>query len=236
MSLTYVCSWWRAVALAVPELWAAVSGTQDWTQSTTFGVLRVWMNNACMSSTTSGAGTVFPLDLHLAAPLPTSPDLREARRMVRVFRLFLNHVGMCRSLNLRLDKNLLRELEILLQTPSSPDVIHRHPALLLEDVEFAFPAKMSVCVDHINALIAWLNAAPALRRLRWTYFFDNERLHMEALPWHKLEEVILQCPMSFDRSLACLSQCTSAKTVFISNLGGIPLSLITSSVPQRSIT
>lgn len=224
LSFAYVCSWWRAVALGVPQLWTSVSGTQDWTKSTTSGLFTLWMNNVSRSNeATKEQMREYALNLHLSPPRPSPSDIREGRRMVRVLRIFWANIRRCRSLNLRLDKNTLHELRTLvLESASKSDNIDNAVPSILEDVELSFAFDTTVYNDFIDDLITWLKKLPALRRIRLTYVgvFNNESpIRTDMMPWSSFYEAHITCGMSFKNSVAALAQCTSARTVRLSGMG-----------------
>jgi len=221
LSLIYVCSWWRAVALGIPQLWTSVSGTQDWTKSTTSGLFKLWMNNVSRSNETGKEKMrEYALNLHLSPPRPSPSEIREGRRMVRVLRIFWANIRRCRSLNLRLDKNTLHELRLLI-LESNDDIDNTVPPFL-EDVELSFTFDTTVYNDFIDDIIIWLNKLPALRRIRLTYvgIFNNESpIRTDLMPWSSFHEAHITCGMSFKNSVAALAQCTSARTVRLSGMG-----------------
>ncbi len=215
LSLTRVCSWWRAVARAVPELWAAVSGAQDWTARTTPGVLRVWLAHLASAA----GGTSGPVDLHLAHGRPQPPDPREAGHLTRVLRLFFDraHLQCLRAICLRLESGMLTELRTLLRSEKGGT-----PATQLEEADLTFVLNTGSRTLEINALIAWLRALPHLRRLRWVYLppaRSYEGIRIDALPWDTLEEVLMRFPMSQATSLACVARCITATTIALEALG-----------------
>lgn len=215
LSLTRICSWWRAVARAVPELWTAVSGAQDWTTRTTPGVLRVWLAHLA----TAGGPAGGPVDLYLAHARPTPPDPREAAHLTRVLRLFLDraHLPCLRALCLRLESGMLIELRALLRIAKGGA-----PAAQLEEADLTFALNTGSRAAEINVLIGWLRTLPRLRRLRWIYLpsaRSYEGIHIDALPWGALEEVLVRFPMSFATSLACIARCTVATTIALEALG-----------------
>ena len=224
LSFTYVCSWWRAVALGVPQLWTSVSGTQDWTKSTSSGLFTLWMNNVFRSDEASKEKMrEYALNLHLAPPRPSPSDIREGRRMIRVLRIFWANIWRCRSLNFRLDKNTLHELRTLvLESASTGDNIDNVIPRFLEDVELSFTIDTTVYNDFIDDLITWLKKLPAIRRIRLTYVgvFNNESpIRTDLMPWSSFYEAHITCGMSFKNSVAALVQCTSARTVRLSGMG-----------------
>ncbi|KJA20522.1 hypothetical protein HYPSUDRAFT_784666 [Hypholoma sublateritium FD-334 SS-4] len=215
LSLTRICSWWRAVARAVPELWTAVSGGQDWTARTTPGVLRVWLAHLA----TAGGPAGGPVDLYLAHARPTPPDPREAAHLTRVLRLFLDraHLPCLRALCLRLESGMLIELRTLLRTAKGGS-----PAAQLEEADLTFALNTGSRAAEINVLIGWLSTLPRLRRLRWVYLpsaRSYEGIHINALPWGALKEVLVRFPMSLATGLACIARCTAATTIALEVLG-----------------
>jgi hypothetical protein len=86
--------WWHIVALRVPELWIALSGTLDLTLGMNYGVFRVWMNNMEISHVSRQG---YPLDLHLANIPPMAPYAYETPRMGRVLQLVWEQIGIVRS-------------------------------------------------------------------------------------------------------------------------------------------
>ncbi|KIM38343.1 hypothetical protein M413DRAFT_12814 [Hebeloma cylindrosporum] len=217
LSFTFVCSWWRAVAFGIPQLWTSVSGTQDWTKSTTSGLFTLWMNNV---SRNNEARREYGLDLHLAPPRPTPSDIREGRRMVRVLRIFWANIQRCRSLNLRLDKNTLHALRtLILESAAKGD--NASPPPFLEDLELSFTLDTTVYNDFIDDLIIWLRKLPSLRRLRLTYvgMFNESPIRADLMPWSSFHEVHITCGMSFENSVAALTQSTSARTVRLAGMG-----------------
>ncbi|KAF8193304.1 hypothetical protein BJ912DRAFT_1141797 [Pholiota molesta] len=216
MSFTYVCSWWRVVALSVPELWTPISAAQNWTLSTTYGVLRVWMNNIRISS----APRAFPLDLHLDSYLPTEANARarEILRMTRTLQLFWQHLGMIRSLRLGLSPQLAEALAELLQYRDA----EYEMAMTLEEVHFTFKSPDQLGVKKINSIIEWLGGLPALRRIQWIYYPSGvpayRGVNMESLPWEKLEDITIRFPMTLEETVTFISRCTSAKTMSLTTV------------------
>lgn len=226
LSFTYVCSWWRIVALHVPELWMALSGTPDWTLGINYGVLRVWMNNMEVSRVSRQA---CPLNLHLANISPMAPHAYETPRMGRVLQLFWEHVGIVRSLRLCLDTSLLHALSELLQQPKGAG---SGLATTLMDISFTFASSIRRSVDEINGLIAWLGTLPALRQLRWIYHPSSlalQSIDMNKLPWETLENVTIEMPMALADIVTYVSRCRSAKAISLTtvrwmvNDGDLPL-------------
>ena len=182
------------------------------------------MNNVSRSDETGKEKMrEYALNLHLSPPRPSPSEIREARRMVRVLRIFWANIRRCRSLNLRLDKNTLHELRtLILASASKSDNIDNSVPPFLEDVELSFTFDTTVYNDFIDDLIIWLQKLPALRRIRLTYVgvFNNESpIRTDLMPWSSFHEAHITCGMTFKNSVAVLGQCTSARTVRLSGMG-----------------
>ncbi|CAA7265716.1 unnamed protein product [Cyclocybe aegerita] len=219
LSYTHVCRWWRAVALAVPELWMAVSGTRDWVGYTSPGVLRIWMEHAHNSLTMRDIGrAIHPSQaLHLHLGNPPSTMEKYTPRTVKVLKHFWNQITLCRSLSLTLDLYLIPHFYDLIKDKNNL------PAMpLLEDVELVFISRPAGFSAQGNAIISWLKSLPALRRLRWLYtrriIKSSPRVFLGNLPFEKLDTLSLTCAMPFKVALCYIGRCTSATTVHINNL------------------
>ncbi|KDR78447.1 hypothetical protein GALMADRAFT_1250433 [Galerina marginata CBS 339.88] len=229
MSFTYVCSWWRAVALGVPELWVAVCVGPERSGMTTPGVMRVWMDHVegvleKQTREEEAGRKGMKLDLHLAVLCDEEAQYAEIEYIRKTIPIFCDKLPIARSLHLVLDKHALSEWGIHLFRALSPSLTpNLTPApspSYLEDIELMFTTSASPLILEISDLISWLSTLPSIRCLKWHY--TPTQLFPQcitALPWRRLTEATITSPISFDEARTCLASCVSATTLEFFNMG-----------------
>ncbi|KAJ3511764.1 hypothetical protein NLJ89_g3909 [Agrocybe chaxingu] len=219
LSYTHVCRWWRAVALAVPELWKAVSGTRDWVGYTSPGVLSILDATRPQQLNHEGRRT-FPASIARPASPPRQSGASMEKftpRTVKVLAYFWNQITLCRSLSLTLDLHLIPHFYNLIKDKNNL------PAMpLLEDVELVFISRPRASQRKATPSSPGLSpcppsaacAGPTTRRI----IKSSPRVFLGNLPFEKLDTLSLTSAMPFKVAMCYIGRCTSATTVHINNL------------------